>query len=54
MSGGAHRVELSSPQVLKLYTLRSSRISVRGDTEARRAQEECDVGPHFYLSSQMC
>lgn len=33
-------------------SLRSSRISVRGDTEARRAQEECVVGPHFYLSSQ--
>lgn len=35
-------------------TLRSFRISVRGDTEARRAQEETDGGPHFYLPLTVC
>lgn len=41
-----------SPRVLK-RTLCSSRISVRGDTEARRAHET-DGGLHFYLPLTVC
>lgn len=56
--GSCVRREVQSGAVLssgaEADTLCASRVSVRGDSEARRAQEECDVGPHFLPSPSQC